>query len=151
MRKFAIFVVCIIAVAAIAYALRPPSIPATIHIWQETDDAFWDHWKSLRRCIARALKGSNADVMELISCARYTEVSGAGFYGFGEVLLGVAREIGDSRFAEVCGKLPSDRVQVLLSLIQCGAEYGDPATSDEELHRQLPRTMEILDMAKHRE
>jgi len=130
-------------VAGIAYWYTHPALPRSIHIWQETDDEFWLHHTSLRRSIARALHGSDSHVLTLIGHADYT--SGAGAYGFGDVLLSIAQELGDERFAAILRQLPGNQHESVWSFIHAGAEYRSRPLSEEELHRQLPKTMHILD------
>jgi hypothetical protein len=144
-RVIVILVACAALIAGGAYWYEHPALPKSIHIWPETADGFSYHGKSVRREIHRALHGSDADVLRFISYSRYTD--GAGGYGFGDVLVSVAQEIGDERFARILPNVPADQHYVVWLLFEAGGEYRirSRPLSDGDLHRQFPKTMQILD------
>ena len=143
MRFVVAFIAGIAAVTALWFWYTHPKLPASVHIWRETDDGFSFHHANLRRSIAKALHGSDSDVLDFIAKAGYTD--GAGAYGFGDVLLTIAKEIGDERFARILPDVPSDQRERVWLLFGAGAEYRSKPLSTEELHRQLPKTMQIMD------
>jgi hypothetical protein len=123
-------------------------LPSSIEVWPETERVFSEHGKDFRACLSKALGGSDSDILQFISQRRFALNSGAGSYGFGVALLGVAQYVGDERFSRAVTQMAPEDKEHVWSLLTAGADYGRSKLTDEELHRQLPKTMNILDEAK---